>query len=167
LTDQPWLDRYSGETTDELLRLASRYRPDSVVLCFEEAIAAKADRVGLASLSWPERVVLAVEALEREVNSGGYVSLFAYYAEQVPDVAGALDAIGASRAREITQAAIDALAVDGPLTPAALEASIYADGSDAAAALSSLDAAYYADVGDLAEPLLDYIRANREEIVVP
>lgn len=159
------MEGYSGETTDELIGRADEYRTDSVVLAFEQAIAAKADRVGSQALTWPERVVLAVEALEREVNSGGYVSLFAYEAEHVPDLVRALTAIGATRAGQITQAAIDALRIDGPLTGAAVQAAVEADEFDADA-LSAHDDAYLADVGDLAEPLLEYIRANRTEVVL-
>jgi hypothetical protein len=165
--DQPWLEGYSGETTDELIRRADEYRADSVVLAFEQALAAKADRVGSQALTWSERIVLAVEALEREVNSGGYASLFGYEAEYVPDLVRALAAIGATRTAEITQAAIDALRIEGRLTAAAVQAAVEADEFDADATLSAHDDAYVADAGDLAEPLLDYIRANRTDIVLP
>ena len=65
-TDQPFLDAYGGQTTDELIALESEYRIDSLVLAFEAALDAKAEH------SKQERVVLAVEAVEREVNNGGF-----------------------------------------------------------------------------------------------
>jgi hypothetical protein len=73
---RPWLDGYAGQTTDELIGLADTYRIDSVVLAFEEALAAKAERLGTASLTPAERVVLVVEAVEREVNNDGIDGLF-------------------------------------------------------------------------------------------
>jgi len=48
------------------------YRVDSLVLAMESALDAKDRR----TLSPEERVVLAVEALEREVNNGGYDQFF-------------------------------------------------------------------------------------------
>jgi len=33
-----WLDRYSAESTDELIALENEYRLDSIVLAFEEAL---------------------------------------------------------------------------------------------------------------------------------
>jgi hypothetical protein len=60
---------YSGETTEQLLGLVNEYRIDSLVLAFEQAIQLKAVR---APISRQERYVLAIEALEREVNNGGY-----------------------------------------------------------------------------------------------
>lgn len=62
----------SGQTVEQLLSLEGKSRIDSLVLAFEQAISQKAERTGNEGLSYPERVVLAVEALEREVNNGGY-----------------------------------------------------------------------------------------------
>ncbi len=70
MPDLQWLDRYSGETVDELLALEGKYRIDSLVLAFEQAIDQKAARVGGEYLTDVERIILAVEALEREVNNG-------------------------------------------------------------------------------------------------
>src|SRR5262245_13906798 len=67
-----FLSAYGGQTTDELLMLASQYRIDSLVLAFEQAIQAKAP----ASISPEESFVLAIEGLEREVNNGGYAQFF-------------------------------------------------------------------------------------------
>jgi hypothetical protein len=33
-----WLDGYTGQTTDDLIRLAESHRVDSVVLAFEQAL---------------------------------------------------------------------------------------------------------------------------------
>lgn len=164
---EQWLNGYSGQTTDQLMSLADRYRTDSIVLAFEQAIAAKADRLGERQLSRPERIVLAVEALEREVNSDGYFGLFSTQAEYVSELVSALTAIGATAAADITGSAIEALAMEGPVTAMAVEAAIARDDADRDSVLSSCDQAYYREAGDHAPALLAYIHANRDEIVLP
>jgi hypothetical protein len=62
---------YSGQSADELFGLAGSCRADSLVVAFETALDEKATNQGFAALSEPERDVLAVEALEREVNNAG------------------------------------------------------------------------------------------------
>ena len=65
-----WLDRYTGQTVNQLLALEGKYRIDSLVLVFEEALDQKEAREGEHALSNEERIVLAVEALQREVDNG-------------------------------------------------------------------------------------------------
>jgi hypothetical protein len=61
-TDLPFLDSYAGQSTNELIDLEGSYRVDSIVLAFEEALQRK------EILTQQEKVVLSVEALEREAN---------------------------------------------------------------------------------------------------
>lgn len=67
---------YSGETTDELLGYPAQGQRDSLVRAFEEALQRKESRNGERALSTEERTVLAVRALDREVNNGGYHQFF-------------------------------------------------------------------------------------------
>jgi hypothetical protein len=46
MRELPWLNAYSGETVDELLALEGKYRIDSLVVAFEQAMDQKAARVG-------------------------------------------------------------------------------------------------------------------------
>ena len=46
MSDPRWLDGYAGQSTDDLIALDGAYRTDSVVLAFEAAILAKAERLG-------------------------------------------------------------------------------------------------------------------------
>ena len=71
-----FLDRYDGQSLDELIALEKTHRVDSLVLAMEVALDQRVEKGGLASLSQEERVILAVEALEREVNNGGYEQFF-------------------------------------------------------------------------------------------
>ena len=141
-----WLDGYSGQTTDELIALEGEYRTDSLVLAFEQALMAKGE------VTEEERVVLAVEALEREVNNGGYGQLFENAPEQVPDLVAALKAIGCEPVADLTQEAIKAATVD--------------EDDERDDLLSSCDERYYAVAGDLAGPLLSYIKAHRKNIAL-
>ncbi len=167
MTEPRWLDGYSGQTTDELIALDGDFRTDSIVLAFEQAIDRKAERLGEGQLTTPERVVLAVEALEREVNSGGYIALFTYYSQHVPGLVSALTAIGADAVAELTRSAIEALGIDGPLTPEAVESAANDEDDDRDERLEAFDQAYYETAGDLAVPLLAYITAHRDQIVLP
>lgn len=162
-----WLDGYGGQTTDELIGLADTHRVDSVVLAFEEAIGAKAEREGPETLTQAERIVLAVEAVEREVNNGGFDQLLrndskAYAAE----FALALQAIGRPDVAELAQQAIHSLGLPQPPTVEAIDLALEKDDDDRDAKLEDLDGRYFEIAGDLAPQLLAYIKLNRSEIVL-
>src|SRR5262249_52433074 len=106
MPDLQWLDRYNGETFDELVALEGTYRTDSLVLAFEQAMDQKAARVGENKLTAEERVILAIEALEREVNNGGYGQFFVNTPEYAPIIVDALRRIGCPKVAEITDRAV-------------------------------------------------------------
>ena len=162
-----WFDGYSGQSTAQLIALAETYRIDSVVLAFEDAIRMKAGRIGAEQLTHAERVVLAVEALEREVNSDGYLGLFRTAADYVPLLEAALEAIGPGDVAALTRRAVASLSVDGPLTPGSILAAIDKDDDYRDGRLSACDRAYYDTAGDLSEALLSFIRANARDIQLP
>lgn len=160
-----WLDEYSGQSTDELIQLAKDYRTDSIVLAFEQALDQRAEEAGIGSLNEEERVVLAVEALEREVNNGGYEQFFinAFY-DNASIVVAALNRIGCSECAALTQQAIDVLGIDGPVTDEALEQVMDEDDEEREEKLDELDDRYYEEIGDLSGPLLEFIKSNRDKI---
>lgn len=168
MSERRWLDGYDGQTTDELIALDGTYRTDSIVLAFEQAIANKATRIGGSQhLTNEERVILSVEALEREVNNDGYDGLFRNAAPEVPDVVSALTAIGRDAVATLTRSAIDALDIGGPLTPEAIESAMDLEDERRDDRLAEIDQAYYETAGDLADPLLAFIGANRDQITLP
>jgi hypothetical protein len=65
------LERYSGKSVDELLAITNGKDID-FLFAIEMAIQQKEERVSKQKLSEEERIVLAIEGLEREVNNGGY-----------------------------------------------------------------------------------------------
>jgi hypothetical protein len=165
MSDLKWLDEYSGQTTHELIALQQEHRTDSLVLAFEQALDQKVARVGSRSLADEERVVLAIEALEREVNDGGYKQFFCNSSkEYAPMVVGALNRIGRPETANLTQEALDILGIEGPITVEAIDRVMQHENEDRDHRLAACDSRYYESVGDLAGPLLDFIKSNRDKI---
>ncbi len=165
MSELQWLDEYTGQTTAELVALEGQYRTDSIVCAFESAIQKKADAEGHASLTEEERVVLAVEAIEREVNNGGYSQFFFNVSDpHAPAAVAALNRIGCEEAAQLTQRAIDVLGIDGPLTAESIEAALDVDDEAQEDALGECDDAYYQFEEDLAGPLLAFIKSHQDQI---
>jgi hypothetical protein len=159
-----WLDGYSGESAEQLLSLEGKYRTDSLVLAFEQGINQKAEREGAQSLTTEERIVLAVEALEREVNNGGYDQFFVNSSREfAPIIVGALQRIGCKKTANITQKAIEALGISD-LRSDAIDAVICARDERRAAKLNRCDDSYYKSAEPIAERLFAFIKANRASI---
>ena len=159
-----WLEGYSGQSVDELLSLEGTFRCDSLVLAFEEAIGQKAQRGGVQSLTAEERVVLAVEALEREVNNGGYDQFFINSSREfAPTVVDALQRIGCKKTATITQKAIKALGVQ-EVTSAAIDSAMARDNGQRLAKLNQCDDSYFKSGEPIAERLLAFINANKADI---
>jgi hypothetical protein len=107
MPDLQWLDGYRGESVDQLIALEGKCRTDSLVLAFEQAMDQKAARVGEDKLRPEERIILAIEALEREVNNGGCGQFFVNSSrEYAPIIVDALRRIGCPKTAEITQRAL-------------------------------------------------------------
>jgi hypothetical protein len=147
---------------DELLALADSHRIDSLVVVLEQAIDQKSARDGEASLSDEERVVLAVEALEREVNNGGYSQFFINSSvEYAPIVVDALRKIGCEQTAEITDTAIAALGVTD-LSPESIDAAFADDDEVRDRALADCDGQYYEAGEDIAGRLFAFVRTHRD-----
>jgi hypothetical protein len=162
MTEQ-FLPAYGGQSTDELLALAGRYRIDSLVLAFEQAIQSKAPTAISREESW----VLAVEALEREVNNGGYAQFFINSSNLFAStIEAALRAIECPRTAEITRDAVAALNLEGEPTPAAVEKAAMAENHAVQQALARCDERYFANDEPIADRLFAWIGTNRGRIRV-
>ena len=140
-----FLESYGGQTTEELLGLAGKYRIDSLVLAFEQAIQQK------PSPSTEEIYVLAVEALEREVNNGGYAQFFDNSSKEFAGIVEtALRAIGCPRTADITRDAVRASTA----------------GADPEKVFAACDDRYFRNDEPIADRLFEWIKANRSEIRV-
>lgn len=161
----PFLQNYSGQTVEQLLSLEGEYRIDSLVLIFEEALLKKAFHDGDSALTSEELVILAVEALEREVNNGGYELFFeSYTREYAPIIVQALIRIGCPKKAEITQRAIDALHL-ASLSVEAIEAAMVGD-NVSEEDLNECDKSYYKVPEDIAAQLFAFIKTNKAAITL-
>ena len=156
----PFLESYGGETTEQLLALESKYRIDSLVLAFEQAIQMK------SKPSREEEYVLAVEALEREVNNGGFSQFFTNSSNEFTAIIEvALRAIDCAKTADITHDAIAALGTESDLSADVVSAAAQAD-ERVEERLNECDARYFANDEPIADRLFAWIKANKGTIRV-
>lgn len=162
--DPRFLDAYGGQSTDELIALESEYRIDSLVLAFESALDAKVEHTK------PERIVLAVEAIEREVNNGGFTQFFVNSSlEYTKDIVEAFQLIGCPATADLCRRAIELLGVADLTDLDAIEQASYEVDDDEARdeQFNALDAEYYAGAEEpIAVKLFEYIKQNRNDITL-
>ncbi len=158
-----WLSGYSGETVEELITLEGKYRIDSLVAAFEQAILQKAERGD--DLTPEERIVLTVEALEREVNNGGYDQFFVNSPASATAIVAALQTIGCLQTANITQNAIEALSATD-LTEENIESAVYSVTTKRDERFKRYDDAYYENAEPIADRLFAFIRENRAKITL-
>lgn len=155
---------YSGETTNELLGYPSQGQRDSLVRAFEEGLQRKVSRTGERALSIEERTVLAVRALDREVNNGGYHQFFFNSSKRfAPEIVQSLSRIGCRRTTKITQRAINALHV-APLTVARVEAAMRKTNEERDRELERCDEWFYRTPQGIPRRLYAFIKAKSERI---
>lgn len=158
---EKWLDGYGGQSLDELIALAGDYRVDSIVLAVEDALLRRSDE-----LNEPELTVLAVEALEREVNNGGYHQFFLNTPEHAPVIVGALQRIGCPETARITTSALGLLGLAGPVSAEAVSRALEndAEGKLVAQLSDACDGPYYDASEPIAERLFEYLKTQRGSI---
>ncbi len=157
-----FLKQYSGESVEQLLKYEGHFRTDSIVLTFEKAIKAKEARG--ESLSDEEKVILAVQALERDVNNDGYDGFFRWSSKLAPIVVDALRRIGCQACARITADAIACLRITRPLTAEAIEDEIEKNSEDRDHLLYECDKVYYSNPEDIAGRLFEFIKAQSGRI---
>lgn len=164
MPDLQWLDGYSGQSVGDLIALEGRYRTDSLVLAFEQAMDQKAARVGENKLAIEERIILAIEALEREVNNGGYGQFFVNSSrEYAPIIVDALRRIGCPITAEITQKALR-IVQQTPMTDDEIENGTWEENEERQDALAECDSLYFGRPENIEESLFAFIKANRARI---
>lgn len=104
----PWFD-YTGQGTAEILAHKTTHRIDSLLCALEAAIQLRQRRLPTLVTTPEEHTLLAVMALEREVNNGGYHQFFFNSScEYALTVVPALKSIGCAATAALTRRAIDA-----------------------------------------------------------
>lgn len=157
---RPFLESYRGESIEQLIALKESHRIDSLVLAVEQALREKP----AAELTEPARVVLVVEAMEREVNNGGFDQLlFNCSRESVRELVPALRLIGCPRAAAIAE---EAIAASGVSQQSGAE-SACEPSDDCRAKLEECDARYYANDERVELRLFAFIEAHQHELRIP
>lgn len=155
---------YSGETSEELFSYPATRQYDALVRAFREGIQQKAARKGERSLSYEERVVLAVEALEQEVNNGGYDQFFCNSSRTfAPMIVDSLVRIGCKRTAKITQRALHSLHFS-TLTVARIEAAMAKASEERDQELDRCDQLFYKTPQGIPKRLYAFIKVNRSRI---
>jgi len=113
-----------GKSVDELLAMTQGQNELEFLFALEMAIQQKEERVGYENLSAEEQIVLAIEALEREVNNGGYSQVFINSSGGYsPIIVDALARIGCPEVAALTRRAIEAIRPAG-WSPEAIAAAV-------------------------------------------
>ena len=142
----PWLE-YAGQTTAEILGCKNTHRIDSLLCALEQAIQLRQTRMSHIATTPEEQTLLAVMALEREVNNGGYSQFFVNSSRQyAPIIVSALQTIGCDATAALTRQAIDAES-----NPEALDA---------------LDQQFYA-VYEIAPKLFAFVESHEQAFALP
>ena len=160
-SELPWFDG-DAESIDVFLSLIGSYRADSLLVAIERALDSK-----VGTLTEAEEDVLAVEALEREVNNGGFHQFFINAAETVPRVVDALNRARCRSVAQITSDAIVALGLDAGVTTQAVREAVAALAPTGMDRLGQLDKQFHAYPDPIDERLLAYISEHRHEIAWP
>lgn len=164
MPDLIWFDGYSGESVDQLIALEGKYRTDSLVLAFEQAMDQKAARVGENKLTIEERIILAIEALEREVNNGGYGQFFVNSSrDYAPIIVDALRRIGCPKTAVITQKALK-IVQHMPMTDEEIADGTWEENEERQDALGECDSLYFERPENIEERLFAFIKANHSRI---
>ena len=161
---KPFLQSYGGQTIQQLIAMKETHRIDSLVLAAEQALGGKPD----VELSEPERVILAVEALEREVNNGGYDQFFFNSSREFTAfVVRALEMIGCPKVAAITTDAIAVLDLPVAYDAVTVEQVILALSDDCRDVLGECDSRYYKNDESIEDRLFAYIEQHQRDIQIP
>ena len=161
---KPFLESYGGQSIQQLIAMKDSHRFDSLILAVEQALGSKPE----SELSEPERVVLAVEAMEREVNNGGYEQFFGNSSREFTGfLVRALELIGCPKVAAISADAIAVLELPVQFDADTVEriaSEISDDGRDK---LGECDSRYYANDESIEQRLFAYIEEHQHEIQIP
>ena len=159
MTEMQWLDEAGDRTIEQLIQLEDTHRIDSIVVAIEGALMEKDD------LTPTERIVLVVEAMEREVNNGGFNQFFYNSSnEYAGELVSALRQIGVPDIADIAERALRVIGATPDWTCDQFEAASVDPDESTSAELNACDDAYYASENAIAARLFDYIKANQGDI---
>jgi hypothetical protein len=167
MRSEKWFENEKSLSVHEIVKLESDFRIDSLVCAIEGLILLKDDSD--ADINEEELIVLAVEAMEREVNNGGYAQFFSNSSWRfTPYLVNSLNRIGSTQAKQLAEQAISALGV-GELTNET-DVTEYHDriqeaveNDDVSEKLDEIDSRYYEMEEDVAGLVFGFVKKNIEK----
>jgi hypothetical protein len=138
-------------------------------IAMSNLLFAREAAVGYDSLTPAERVVYCLDALEREVNNGGFRQFFLNSSGDYSlDTPGALRTLGAVRVADIVEQALAVFPGRQPAQePSLREAQVDALSPDQVATLEGLDDAFLEYPEPLAQLERRFVQANRTHFLTP
>ena len=135
-------------------------------MAFEDALNQKETELGSTSLTKEEKVIQAVEALEGQVNNGGYSQFFFNSScKYVPQIVEALYLIGCPKTAKITEKAIEIVGISESSSWEQFQEKI-ADDDSLDEKFEPLDRKFYEYEEDIPARLFDFIKTNSKMIVI-
>jgi hypothetical protein len=160
----PWLD-YTGQDTAEILACKGTHRLASLLYTLEQAIQLRQSRMPDIATTPEEHTLLAIMALEREVNNGGYHQFFGNSScKYALTIVPALESIGCDATAALTQRALDALNLH-PLTLKAIEDSIFKPNPERNQALDESDKQFY-KIFEIEAKLFAFVESHQQAFAV-
>jgi hypothetical protein len=158
---------YTGQTTVEILAHLHTHSEFSILSAFRWGIQAKGRALGGEDkLTDEERLILAVLALESEVNNGGYRQFFWNSSRRfTPTIVASLRKIGCERTASLTARAIAALGLSF-ITVQAVDQEIQRENDARDAQLDLCDREFYT-FNETTEKLLRFVVEEQAKIDVP
>jgi hypothetical protein len=171
MTEKPFLQEYTGQSTAELIALEGEYRLDSIVLAFANGLEHKAQQIGFDALSFPEKAVYVIEEFERQFNSGGFSTLFQNVPEYAEPSVYYLTEIGCTRSAELCKQALQLLDIgepmgDEPLSQEAIERCEALRDEAVLDEMCAMEKELFDDYEPISENLFAFIKERRDEIVL-
>lgn len=168
MASDQWFENNDRLSIAQIVGLEGKYRTDSLICAIEAAVLMKNEDED-ADISEGELTVLAVEAMEREVNNGGFAQFFQNDSWRfTPYLPAALSRIGATKTQALVDHAIDVLGI-GRLTKSTDISDYYAriqtavEKDEITDSLDALDTKYYELGEDIAGLLFQYVKQNLGE----
>jgi hypothetical protein len=158
MAELKWLDGYEGQSVDELIALKGKYRTDSLVLAFQ-----KWEQGDGENMSEEEMVIITIEAMEREVNNGGWGQFFVNAGHFAPVIVDALKRIKCTKTEKIARRALEVVKKT-PITKKEIENGTWEDHEERQAEFEKCDSRYFERDENIEESLFAFIVANRSKI---
>ena len=152
---------YAGQTTSEILAAKKTHSIASLLFALEEAIHLRQSKRPNQRITEDERVLLAVLALWREVNNGGFAQFFANSSAQyAPEIVPCLQRIGCDATAVLVERAIACLSLKS-ITPVAVSRAIHREDSTRDERLEKLDREFYA-LSEIEHSLFRFVETNAD-----